>query len=549
VSVRSRDPVPTTSAAVALRASTATNQTLSTEEELIREDAAPTDLTRQRAFGRKGVFSYINATNADLYQRVMRLFYENKRVLGSRLNESEVKNRLQREFAWEVDDDQLVSALESLVDWGALDAQHDSGRARSLKEWRQKRHNYAITQQGEVCERALQELDGLRERIGALEGSRLQAILEELARIENELALDLPDGESLSRSLDHLRAELEALDQGVTDFMAQLANVRASAEAISDESFIAYKSRVVEYLGGFAAEFGRTSGRIEEAILRIEAQGVERMIALAAANDEPPVFGKTAEEVAEIRRAEKRDSWRALHAWFSAPEGTPAPWRKLAEALGDAIEWVIQTAGRLDSHRRARVDRSAEYRHLAKLASTFDDASCHALFNAVFALGAPRHFFGIAEDPAEAERPTARWVQAPPAPVETHLYRPGGRTGGSGTGAGVVDTTERKRLYAEQCKREREQLTRALEKFPAATAVTLADLSELNEYEFAYLLEWLDRALCQRRGADGVLRAHSSDGTLQLLLYPPATSEERAAVRTVRGRLDCPNYRLEVRPE
>jgi uncharacterized protein (TIGR02677 family) len=549
VSVRSRDPVPTTSAAVALRASTATNQTLSAEEELIREDAAPTDLTRQRAFGRKGVFSYINATNADLYQRVMRLFYENKRVLGSRLNESEVKNRLQREFAWEVDDDQLVSALESLVDWGALDAQHDSGRARSLKEWRQKRHNYAITQQGEVCERALQELDGLRERIGALEGSRLQAILEELARIENELALDLPDGESLSRSLDHLRAELEALDQGVTDFMAQLANVRASAEAISDESFIAYKSRVVEYLGGFAAEFGRTSGRIEEAILRIEAQGVERMIALAAANDEPPVFGKTAEEVAEIRRAEKRDSWLALHAWFSAPEGTPAPWRKLAEALGDAIEWVIQTAGRLDSHRRARVDRSAEYRHLAKLASTFDDASCHALFNAVFALGAPRHFFGIAEDPAEAERPTARWVQAPPAPVETHLYRPGGRTGGSGTGARVVDTTERKRLYAEQCKREREQLTRALEKFPAATAVTLADLSELNEYEFAYLLEWLDRALCQRRGADGVLRAHSSDGTLQLLLYPPATSEERAAVRTVRGRLDCPNYRLEVRPE
>jgi uncharacterized protein (TIGR02677 family) len=541
--------LPAANAAVALRASTATEQTLSADEFLVGEDSTPTDLTRQRSFGRKGVFSYINATNADLYQRVMRLFYENKRVLGSRLNESEVKSRLQREFAWEVDDDQLVSALESLVDWGALDAQHDSGRARSLKEWRQKRHNYAITQQGEVCERALQELDGLRERVGALEGSRLQAILEELARIENELALDLPDGDSLSRSLDHLRAELEALDQGVTDFMAQLANVRASAEAISDESFIAYKSRVVEYLGGFAAEFGRTSGRIEDAILRIEARGVERMIALAAANDEPPVFGKTAEEVAEIRRVEKRDNWLALHAWFSAPEGTPAPWRKLAEALGDAIEWVIQTAGRLDSHRRARVDRSAEYRHLAKLASTFDDASCHTLFNAVFALGAPRHFFGIAEDPAEAERPTARWVQAPPAPIETHLYRPGGRTGGSGTGAPVVDTTERKRLYAEQCKREREQLTRALEKFPAGTAVTLADLSELNEYEFAYLLEWLDRALCQRRGADGVLRAHSSDGTLQLLLYPPPTSEERAAVRTVRGQLDCPNYRLEVRPE
>jgi uncharacterized protein (TIGR02677 family) len=204
-------------------------------------DTTSAESMRQRSFGRKNAFSYINATNGELYQRVMRLFYENKRVLGSRLNESEVKDRLLREFAWEVDDDHLVSALESLVEWGALDAQHDSGRARSLKEWRQKRHNYAITQQGEVCERALQELDGLRERVGALEGTRLQAILAELAAIERELATDLPDGSALSQSLDRLRAELEALDQGVTDFMAQLANVRASAEAISDESFIAYK--------------------------------------------------------------------------------------------------------------------------------------------------------------------------------------------------------------------------------------------------------------------------------------------------------------------
>lgn len=552
MSVRPRDPVSPSSAAVALRASTATRQTRPAADDAGAttplDQAATPDLTRQRSFGRKGVFSYVNAPNADLYQRVMRLFYDNKRVLGSRLNESDVKERLLREFAWEADDEHLVAALEALVEWGALDAHHDSTRARSLREWRQKRHNYAITQQGEVCERALQELDSLRERVGALEGSRLQAILEELARIESELALELPNGESLSRSLDRLRSELEALDQGVSDFMAQLANVRASAEAISDESFIVYKSRVVEYLGGFATDFSRTSGRIEEAILRIEAKDVERMISLAAANDEPPVFGKTAQEVGELRRAEKRDSWLALRAWFAAPEGTPAPWRKLAEALGDAIEWVIQTAGRLDAHGRARIDRSAEYRHLAKLASSLDDGSCHALFNAVFALGMPRHFFGIADDPAEAERPTTRWIQAPPAPVETHLYRPGGRTGGGGTGARVVDTSERKRLYTEQCERERQQLTQALAKFPAGTTVTLADLEPLNQQEFAYLLEWLDRALCQRRGRDGVLRADSADGTLQLLLYPPSATTDRALIKTVRGQLDAPNYRLEVRP-
>jgi hypothetical protein len=142
--------------------------------------------------------------------------------------------------------------------------------------------------------------------------------------------------------------------------MAQLANVLASSKAVNDESFLAYKDRVISYLTGFASEFRRAAQRIEDQILRVEELGVEVMLALAASVDEPPVFGKTPEEVAELRRAEKRDAWRALSAWFVASGVDSAPWRKLTDTLGVAIDWVVSTAARLDSRRAQRIDRSAE---------------------------------------------------------------------------------------------------------------------------------------------------------------------------------------------
>ena len=302
------------------------------------------EAVRERRFDQKAVIRYALSENADVHQRVMRLLYENKRVLGARLTEDVVAERLWTAYGFELDTDAVMRSLDALVGWGAIDRQHDAGHARSLEEFKRRRFNYAITQAGELAERFLEDLDNLRERIGALEGSRLQAILAELGSIVRELESGRPEPQRLRTALDNLRGELEALDQGASDFMAQLANVLASSEAINDESFLAYKDRVIGYLTGFASQFRRSAQRIEDQIVRVEELGVEPMLALAASVDEPPVFGKTPEEVTELRRAEKRDAWRALSAWFVASSGRLGA---MAEALGHARGG--DRLGRLDS--------------------------------------------------------------------------------------------------------------------------------------------------------------------------------------------------------
>jgi len=501
---------------------------------------------RGRQFDQKAILRYALVENTDVYQRVMRVFYENKRVLGPRLTEDVVTARLWASFGFEIETEALVRALDALVGWGAIDRQHDAGHARSLDEFKRRRHNFAITQAGELLERFLDDLDNLRERVGALEGSRLQAILGELASIVRELESGRPEPERLRTALDNLRSELEALDQGASDFMAQLANVLASSDAINDESFLAYKDRVIGYLTGFASEFRRSAQRIEDQIVRVEALGVEPLLALAASVDEPPVFGKTPEEVAELRRAEKRDAWRALSAWFVAASGDAAPWRKLSDTLGAAIDWVISTAARLDGRRAQRIDRSAGYRHLARLALRLDADESHRVFNAVFALGAPRHFYGIDDDAQRAELPQTAWAAGPAAPVEASLYRAGGRAAGGGSTARLIDTSGRAAAFAEECAREQEELVRALERFAGRGPVTLSRLGSLDASEFRHLLAWLDRVLVASIEATGIVRALSSDGLSELALHPPASPGARARILTGTGIFDCPDYALEV---
>jgi hypothetical protein len=149
--------------------------------------APPRQSARDRVFDQKAVIRYAIVDNADVYQRIMRLFYENKRVLGPRLTEDVIADRLWTHYSFELETDALLRALDALIGWGAIDRQHDAGHARNLDEFKRRRHNYAITQAGELAERFLDDLDNLRERVGALEGSRLQAILAELGAIVREL--------------------------------------------------------------------------------------------------------------------------------------------------------------------------------------------------------------------------------------------------------------------------------------------------------------------------------------------------------------------------
>lgn len=133
------------------------------------------------------VVAYAAAANAHFYRPIMRLLYENRQEYGQHLPPAHVAEQLQRRHGIDRELDDVASDLDQLMRWGAVEAQHDATRARRASELVRRQFVYDITPAGELTERYLEQLDGLVEQAGSLQGTRLPAILQELSRLAEEL--------------------------------------------------------------------------------------------------------------------------------------------------------------------------------------------------------------------------------------------------------------------------------------------------------------------------------------------------------------------------
>jgi len=497
--------------------------------------------------GRVRAFAYLDTENTHRYRQLMGVLLANKRRFGLRMAPTQIATRLWERFSIRYDPPEALERdLEALCDWGAVDSYQDNSRASSTREFKRKRFTYDITAAGEIVERAALAVDRLSERIGALERSQLPELLDTLIALASEAERGDPRPGKLVALFNDVAAKLERLRSDTGDFMRDLGTVMADEHAVELEPFERYKRRVIDHLQGFRAELRRLDPQFSSAIDRVEAVGLAHLVAIAAASDEPPVFGLTDDEVATRRAEGLAEEWNGVRRWFRGGAGEAPPWHELDRALGDAIEWIIQSAQRLIDRRTRRVDRAAEYRALALLFDRAETAGdCHAMYAAVFGLYQPRHF-SVPETDPELTSSTVSWWQATPAPVEATLYRPGSRPPGAGRASELPDHTMARQALAARRERERRELRRAQRRFTGAGPLRLDQLGRLDALEFRHLLRWLGRALDAAADHSGTRRAESQDGLVRLELRPPPESDELIEIATPDGTLAAPNYEIGV---
>jgi len=498
--------------------------------------------------GRQRAFAYLDTENAARYRQLMGVLLANRRAFGLRLSPAQIATRLWERYATRPDSTEVLERdLEALCGWGALDRFQDSSKASSTREFKRRRFTYDLTAAGEIVERAALQVDRIAERIGALERSQLPELLGALIALAAEAEREEPRPAKLVAGFNDVAAKLERLRADTADFMRELGAVMADEEAVDLAPFERYKRRVIDHLQGFRSELARLDGQFAAAIGRVEAVGIGRVVALAAESDEPPVWGLTEEEVAARRAARLAEEWSAVRRWFRGAEGEAPPWRELDGRLGDAIEWIVLTAQRLIDRRTRRVDRSAEYRALARLFHRAESLpGCHALFAATFGLFQPRHF-SIPEEDRELTAPTVSWWRGRPAPVEASLRRPGARAPGPGRAVELPDHAMAREALATARALEREELARARRRFTGGGPLRLDQLARLDALEFRHLLRWLARALDAVADEADVRRAESQDGLVSIELRAPPADDRPVTIATPDGTFTAPNYGVEVR--
>lgn len=500
--------------------------------------------------GAHQVLRYATAEEAETYRRIMRVLYLEHQSFGLRLRPAQVADRLRHRYALTLDIDLLEERLAMLDRWGAVERDHDASLASTAAEWRRNRYTYDVTPAGRLTEELLVRLDALGEEIGRLDTARLPAIRDALATLADELEQVQPDGTHLRALFERLVAEVEALHAGALTLMRSLGELMRTVEAVGEDEFERGKGALLEHLQGFRRSRMRHSAEILTLIERIEQRGsdllVSRIVDAEAFVALPG--GASVDDQRVWRSAELRDRWGGLRAWFVGDQESGSPWRTLNDQVIDAIRAVLAIAERLIERSSHRVDRAGVLLHLAAQVAAAPPGDATAWLRAAFGLRTPRHVGAPHSDDEQlADRGRLSWLEAPPAPVVTHLRTPGVRTPGTGRGAQVADLSEGRRRFEERRRAERRELAELLARLSAGGPIKVSSLGRVNAHEFRHLLAWIGRAYESPAGPDGVRRASSMDGRATIALREPEDRHrERAKLHAPHGALDLPDFELEV---
>ena len=483
------------------------------------------------------------------YRRIMRVLYLEHQAFGLRLRPDEIARRLRERFDDEMSGEILDRRLDQLSEWRAVDREHDASLASSAIEWRRNRYTYDVTRAGRLTETLLQQLDRFGADHGALDASRIPNIVDALEQLAAELERLDPNGAALRRAFEALLSEVGALHTGALAFMKDLGGLIRRAEHVDEEEFARSKGALIDHLQGFRRDRRRRSAQVIDALDRVDALGVERLIGLIADAEELVELpgGSSVVEQRGRRREELDARWHGVRAWFGDGLQDDSPWHTLDAQVVVAVRAVLEIAERLIERRSSRVDRARVHLHLAALAAAAPPGDGPAWVRAACGVRAPRHF-GVREVDAAQVRDRGRtsWRDAPPAPVVAHLRQPGRGSPGRGRGASIPDLSVARRAVAERRRAERAELAAVLTRFTDLGPLRMSHLERVDAREFSYLLAWISRAYEIGPGPDGAHRAASTDGRTSIRLVPPKDPRPMVALATPAGTLRLPDFVLEV---
>ncbi len=523
------------------------------------EVASAGEAARKPAFGldvfglddRMRLFGYVTADNRLAYLWVLRAFDAARANYHVLLHTSEVTAALSSLHASQPDcpdpaDLELPRLLDALVDWGVLDRSQDGTRATTLAEYRNRHSVYQFTEAGYRAHRAVESVLSASmddTTLSRLVFADLLADLVALAQANTD-----GDAEEVYRKLTRLDRALSDVAERAARFYHMLGDLSRTND-VRPETFLAHKDALLTHLRDFHDELQRYTPRLREAVYAVEDTGLDRMIEAAADADER-IFRTPVERLADWQRR-----WSGLRSWLAPP----GPDRlseadRLADATISAIGDVLALLRRVTESRRGGVSRESQLRHLAAwfTAAASQDAA-HALFDAAFGLGSPRHVAVAHADP-EAIPTRQSWWQAPAVELSRTLIE-AGRLPGQGNGRPArVDRVDgaRAALRARQVAQER-ALAEAASGLVESGSVgdvepdgQMLGWRALDEPQTAVLLRLLDLALAARVPVTRPVPVAASAHGVRLTLTP--TPGRFTAVPTISGVLYLDGFALSVRP-
>lgn len=474
--------------------------------------------------------TYLTAEKAWSYRAILRYFYIQHERMREFLFPEEIFASLKEAPAFhDYTEDSLHQDLDVLVKWGNLIARQESGKSRTIEEFKKKRFRYQCTPYTVEFERMMLQLENMGESFGgSLERTQFERLYQSLQKVEQVVRNKTKESdEECAQVWEDVMAYLRAIIQNTSDYMAYI-NSEEVEERMQTEAFLIYKDQFTTYLRDFIISLQGTALQIQDLLLDLSIDDLQVFFKQVSRHQDQTF--RVTDDNKTNPMEEYGERWLSLKAWFLGNEHGESEYEMLQQRTNETIRRITRVVQRLGERHQHFRSRKKDYLHLAKWFDAMVEMDkAHELSSVVFGVSNTRHFF-IDHVPSD-DIYTDVWEEAP----MVHETKPIVRNYREKTKAGAVTSNKEKKEMMQRIHLERKQREKKMiDQYIQGNEIKVANLPLVEAHVRKLLLSWLGKAMAKKdrtiktelgRNVKVVLgkervHLHAEDGVLEM---PDAT--------------------------
>src|SRR5690606_22720346 len=205
--------------------------------------------------------TYLTAEKAWSYRAILRYFYIQHERMREFLFPEEILAHLKEspEFH-DYTEESLHQDLDALVKWGNLIARQESGKSRTIEEFKKKRFRYQCTPYTVEFERMLLQMENMGDSFGgSLERTQFERLYQSLQKVENVVNNETKDAdETRVQAKAYVMTNFRVIILNTSDYMAY-SNSEEVEEGMQTEALLMYKDQFTMYLRNFIIALQETA--------------------------------------------------------------------------------------------------------------------------------------------------------------------------------------------------------------------------------------------------------------------------------------------------
>lgn len=482
--------------------------------------------------------TYLTVDNAWRYRAILRYFYEQHERMRQFLFPEEVFHFLKKHDAFrEYTMDMMQNDLDQLVKWKNIIARQETGRVRTIEEFKKKRFRYQCSPYTVEIERMVRTLENMGGSFGgSLEKTLFDRLYEAIKKIYtlisknnlNEIPL-----EDLFRNWEDVFDYYKKMVQNSADYIAYVSSENVE-EKMQTESFLLYKDSFTEYLRDFIISLQQTSLHIELQLKEMNEDAIKLYIEKVVEYQQRiPRLEETAVTNEELM-TKWIDSWNGMKEWFLGSDGQTSELNQLQEKTNETIRKLTRFAQRLGEKHQNLRSRKKDYLHLAAWFAELDSLEeAHKVSSAVFGVFHTKHIFAQEKETEDIYKDI--WETEPTVlTVKPRIRQYREKTKPSA----LLDHKLEKEMvlneYLDQKEAEKNQMLQYIQD----DKIIFNNLPKIDGTIRKILLQWLAKALANKDQTTKV--------EIGKRIKVNKINDEQIILRSTDGDLIMPNFEIQI---